>query len=423
MRFNTRLFGSAGIYLGANVLNAGVPFLLMPVLTRVLSPADYGTIAMFGIVLSIVGAFTGLSVHGAVSVRYFQLDKEKLAEYVGACATILVGSTLLVLVAVLVLGKQLVAVTGLPLDWLLVAVVVSGLQFLATIRLVLYQVTGNAVKYGVFQISQTLLNAGISLVLILSLGLAWEGRLIGQGVAIALFGAGGACLMLKEGFIRRPGNLKSTASDALKFGLPLVPHTLGALLIVAVDRFVIVRYLDMASAGIYMIALQMGQVVGLLTDSFNKAYAPWLMKTLAGKDTAPRAAIVRGTYAYFVAVVGLAAAIGALAPWFLPHLVGASFAQAAPIVIYMTMGFAFGGCYYMVTNYIFFASRTSVLAVITAVAGVVNIPLTIWLVKINGLEGAAQAFMMTQLLSFLGTWWLAQKAHPMPWLRAVVGAT
>jgi O-antigen/teichoic acid export membrane protein len=422
MKFNTSLVGSAGIYLGANVLNAGVPFLLMPVLTRVLSPADYGTIAMFGIVLSIVGAFTGLSVHGAISVRYFQLEKSQLAEYIGACATILVASTALVVVAILLLGSRLVDVTGLSLDWLLVAAVVSGLQFLANIRLVLYQVTGKAANYGIFQFSQTLLNAGISLVLILAVGLAWEGRLIGQAVAIAMFGAGGAVLMLKDGFIRRPSNLRATASDALKFGLPLVPHTLGALLIVAVDRFVIVRYLDMASAGIYMIALQMGQVVGLLTDSFNKAYAPWLMKKLAEKDKAPRHAIVRGTYVYFAAVVLIAATIGGLAPWFLPYLVGASFAQAGEFVIYMTMGFAFGGSYYMVTNYLFFESKTAVLAVITAVAGVINIPMTIWLVKINGLEGAAQAFMLTQLLSFVGTWWVAQKAHPMPWLRAVAGS-
>jgi O-antigen/teichoic acid export membrane protein len=213
------------------------------------------------------------------------------------------------------------------------------------------------------------------------------------------------------------------ASDALKFGLPLVPHTLGALLIVAVDRIVIVNLLGMASAGVYMVALQMGQVVAILTDSFNKAYAPWLMKSLANKDSVPRCTIVRGTYAYFVAIVLIAVAMGVLAPWYLPYLVGASFEKAAQLVIYTTMGFAFSGCYYMVTNYIFFESRTSILAVITAIAGLANIPLTIALVNMNGLAGAAQAFMLSQLFSFAGTWWLAHRAHPMPWLRAIVRAT
>ena len=418
MRFNKKLLGSVGIYLGANILNAAVPFLLMPVLTRVLSPADYGLIAMFGIVLSIVGALTGLSVHGAISVRYFQLEQGPLSQYIGACLAILVASTTVVSLLAVLFGDKIVSLTGLPADWLLVAVLISGLQFLINIRLVLYQVTGKAIRYGALQISQTMLNAAISLVLILAAGMAWEGRVIGQAVAVVAIGAVALWSLWCGGFIRRPVELAPTVRDALKFGLPLVPHTLGALLIVTVDRFVIVEMLGMASAGIYMVALQIGQVVGLLTESFNKAYAPWLMRKLADRETVPRLAIVRGTYAYFVALMLIAAFIGVLAPWFLQILVGESFQQAGRFVIYMTFGFAFGGCYYMVTNYIFFESKTSLLAVVTAVAGLVNIPLTILLVKRNGLAGAAQAFMLTQLLSFAGTWWLAQKAHPMPWSKA-----
>lgn len=53
-----KLFGNAAIYLGANILNAGIPFLLLPILTRVLTPADYGIVAMFSVVVSILGAFT-----------------------------------------------------------------------------------------------------------------------------------------------------------------------------------------------------------------------------------------------------------------------------------------------------------------------------------------------------------------------------
>ena len=95
MNLRHKLFGNAAIYLGANILNAGIPFLLLPILTRVLTPADYGTVAMFGIVLSVLGAFTGLSVHGAIGVRYFQLGKKELSEYVGTCVGILAVTLML----------------------------------------------------------------------------------------------------------------------------------------------------------------------------------------------------------------------------------------------------------------------------------------------------------------------------------------
>lgn len=180
MKVGKLLFGNAAIYLGANILNAAIPFLLLPVLTRVLTPADYGVVAMFGIVLSVLGAFTGLSVHGAIGVRYFQMQKNGLAEYVGACVGILVLSTSLILILMALFGTWISKITGVPQDWLLVAVLLSGLQFLGNIRLSLWQVGGNATLYGFFQITQSLLNAGFSLFLVLLVGLAWQGRVRGK---------------------------------------------------------------------------------------------------------------------------------------------------------------------------------------------------------------------------------------------------
>ena len=190
-------------------------------------------------------------------------------------------------------------------------------------------------------------------------------------------------------------------------------------MIVAVDRFIIVKMLDLAHAGIYMVALQLGQVIGLLTESFNKAYAPWLMANLGKCSNTLQQRIVRGTYVYFVLLPAIAVVCGLLAPWILPVLVGKDFQGAGPLVMYIAVGFAFGGCYYMVTNYIFFKSKTKLLAVVTFLSGLINIPLMIFLIEENGLVGAAQAFMVTQLLSFLGTWVLAHRVHPMPWLSAI----
>lgn len=412
------LFGNAAIYLGANILNAGIPFLLLPILTRVLTPADYGTVAMFGIVLSVLGAFTGLSVHGAIGVRYFQLGKKELAEYVGTCVGILVVSSSVLSLLVAVFGSWLAGVSGVPSDWLLVAVVLSGFQFLGNIRLTLWQVTGEAKRYGAFQITQSLLNAAISLILILAVGMAWEGRVLGQTVAVTLFGVIALGWLLRDGLLRFPSEWRVHSRNALKFGVPLIPHVIGGLLIVAADRFIIVRLLDVAQAGIYMVALQVGQALGLITDSFNKAYAPWLMKNLSKPTEALRLKIVRGTYIYFVIVLMTATIFGISAPLFLDFLVGESFRAAGELVIYIALGFAFAGCYFMVTNYIFFESKTKFLAYLTFLTGLVNITLMFILVEKNGITGAGQAFMVTNALSFVGTWWLAQKLHPMPWLKA-----
>lgn len=407
------------LYLVGALANSAVPFFLLPILTRVLTPADYGTIAMFALVTSILGAFTGLSVHGAISVRYFQLEKNELADYVGTCVGILVVSTSVISLLVAAFGPGLARGTGVPQDWLLLAVVVSGFQFLINIRLSLWQVSGAAEKYGVFQISQSLLNAALSLTLVLVVGMAWEGRILGQASAFLLFGAIAAWWLFKDDWLQFPRNWRTHSRDALHFGLPLIPHVIGGLLIVAADRFVIVKLLDVAQAGIYMVALQVGQILGLITDSFNKAYAPWLMKELSKSTDTLRVSIVRGTYLYFAVVCLTALGFGMAAPMILDFLVGEAFRAAGELVIYIALGFAFGGGYYMVTNYVFFESKTAALALITLISGFINIALMFILVGCNGIAGAGQAFMLTQALSFLGTWWLAQKFHPMPWLKAL----
>jgi O-antigen/teichoic acid export membrane protein len=414
-----RIFGNATIYLGTTVLNAAIPFLLLPVLTRVLTPADYGVVAMFSVMLSVFGAFAGLSVHGAVSIRFFQLPKEELAEYVATCLGILVCSTALLALVVALAGEQLARLTGIPVDWLLFGVVLSGLQFVVNIRLALWQAMAQAGRYGAFMVTQGLTNALVSLGLILGFGLAWQGRLWGQATAIGVF-AGVALWQLAAGsFLRRPAQWKRHAGNALHFGIPVIPHIIGGLLIVSADRLVIVNQLGVTDAGIYMVALQVGQAIGLLTDSFNKAYAPWLMKRLSEAEAPPRVRIVRGTYLYFAVILALAWLYGLLAPPLLQLIVGRSFHAAGPLVPYLALGYAFGGCYYMVTNYIFFESRTAILAGVTLCAGIANVILTVALVGRYGLEGAGLAFVLSNALMFLGTWWLAQRVHPMPWLNAL----
>jgi O-antigen/teichoic acid export membrane protein len=410
---------SASIYLLTTALNAAIPFLLLPVLTRVLSPADYGIVAMFGLMLAVFGAFTGINVHGAISVRYFQLGREELAAYVSTCLAILVASTAVTGFVVILAGAWLSELTSVPADWLLVAVAAAAVQFLINIRLSLWQVTGQARAYGTLVLSQGLVNAAASLLLVLVIGMGWQGRVLGQVLAASCCAAIAIWHLARAEFIRPPTEWRKHAADALRFGIPLIPHVIGGLLIVAADRFVIVNMLGTAEAGIYMVALQVAQVIGFATDSFNKAYTPWLMKRLAGSEAAPRLAIVRGTYAYFAVIVAAACLYGALAPGLLEVLVGGSFRAAGALVIYLAVGFAFGGCYFMVTSYIFFESRTGLIAAVTFFSGLVNILLAIVLVSHYGLEGAALAFMLSNAMTFAITWWMAQKVHPMPWLRAL----
>ena len=70
-------------------------------------------------------------------------------------------------------------------------------------------------------------------------------------------------------------------------------------------------------------------------------------------------------------------------------------------------------------NYIFYAYKSHILAIITFVVGILNVPITFYLVKLNGEVGAAQGFLIVNILSFLFTWVISAKVYPMNWRKGI----
>lgn len=414
---NKRFFGNAGIFLGANIINAGIPFLLLPFLTRALTPSDYGVVAMFGIMVNIFGTLTGLSVHGAIGVRYFELEKSVLARYVGACVSILVISTAVIFALVAVFGKWLEQPTSLPYDWLLVAVLISGLQFLINIKLTLWQVGGIAKRYGIFQVSQGLLNAAVSLIFIFGFLMAWEGRVLGQVIAISVFGVVALFGLILGGELSRPNATDDHVADALKFGVPLIPHVIGGMVMVVADRFIIANMVDVEAVGIYTLALQVGLAMGLISDAFNKVYSPWLYEKLKVNTDEARLEIVGVIYLVWLVFFVLALVAVVVCELFFSAVVGAGFAEAKDIVVWFILGQAFRGMYFSVTGFFFFSSRTSSVSLVTICAGVFSVLVTIVLVKLFGLQGAAIAYTLSEAMLFCLAWLLSRRVCKMPWAK------
>jgi O-antigen/teichoic acid export membrane protein len=266
-------------------------------------------------------------------------------------------------------------------------------------------------------IAQSALNALLSLAFVLILHLAWRGRTWGICVSSLAVCALALASLYRDGWIpHRP--VRDQIRDALRFGMPLIPHVMGALLIATMDRVMITNFLGVAHTGIYAVALQMGMVVSVITSASNKAFAPWLFRQLREQTTEIRIRIVRITYAYFAALIVLAMVVGFGAPPLMSVLVGESFHAASGIIIYIALGCAFSGMYLMVTNYVFWVGATGRLSVVSSLAGIVNLLISYWAISMYGLEGASYGFLVSQIVLFLGTWYLAQNVFPMPWRHA-----
>ncbi|WP_186766991.1 lipopolysaccharide biosynthesis protein [Devosia ginsengisoli] len=406
--------------MSANAVAAGVPLLLMPLLTRILSQEDYGRVGMFSVTIVALSALAGLSVYGATGIRYFERNELNFPNYVTSCFAILGASSAVLMLVVLLFSDRLEQVTHLPTSWLVIATLVAMVQFVLQVRLGIWQSAKQPWHFGALRISQSVGDAALTLALVVGLGLAWQGRAAGMAIAAGGVGALAVISLFRSGLIGRQVK-KDYVLNALRYGVPLIPHVLGGMLLAMADRFMISSMLGVAETGIYFVSVQIGLAIRLITESVNRAYAPWLIEALRINDYPRDIAAVRMTYAYSTALLAGAILVGWLAPFILPLLVGEAFQAAAPIVGVTALGFAFGGMYLMVTNYLFYAGQTGRLALITISCGALNVGLSYVLLPLNGAIGAAQAFAASQLALFLLTWFAAQRARPMPWLRALTG--
>jgi O-antigen/teichoic acid export membrane protein len=411
------LFESAAVYGAANLLSGAIPFLLLPVLTRVLSPADFGMVAMFSVLQMMLLPLVGLSTKQAVAAHVFSGGGD-IARFLTTCLVLTVVSSASLALLMLPVRDLLTAVTHLSTGWLPVVVGAAAAQFVVLLILALWQARRNAVRIGIFQVLEAATNVGLSLLLVLSVGLGWEGRVLGQVGAFVLFAALGVWALWSVSDLGWPPRADH-AREALAFGLPLVPHGLAAAVTVVADRFLLTGMLGVEQTGLYTAALQISMVLALGVQAFNRAYQPWLFGGLQQDSTDFRRRVVQGSYIYFLLLAAVATIVGLAAPWVVRVLLGKDFQSAAAFIPFLAFGAAFGGMYHVVANYLILSRRTAWLSVASVISGTVSIAGSIVLIRHNGALGAAQALMLAQLTLFLLTWCLAGRAYAMPWRSAL----
>lgn len=406
------------IYFATNIFNAAIPFAILPILTRYLTLIEYGQVAIFQTFLGALGALIGLNVSGAASRKYYDsnIDTKGMQSFISSCFVILIISTILVSINVYIFRESISNWLALPNKWVAAAVIFSFMSVVINIRLTQWQIRREAYKYGILQVFQSISNMGLSLLLIVIFLRGAEGRIIGQTITALIFFVISIVLLRREKLFSLTTFNISNIKEALRFGIPLVPHVAGVFLLTSADRFVINSELGIEKTGVYMVAVQISLGIGLLFDSINKAYVPWLFEKLNQNNYQEKLKIIRSTYFWFACIIIGTSLSFLYGPWIVITIAGNNYSEAGNIIGWIFLAQGFNGMYLMVTNYIFYSKKTGLLSLSTIFSGILNIALLIFLVKQFGLTGAAISFCLSMLIRFLLTWYIAQKQHPMPWL-------
>lgn len=405
----------AAIFMVFETLNKAIPFLMMPILTRYLTPTDYGFLTSFNIFSGFVGIIIGLSAHGAIEANYFKFTKTEMAKYISNIFSVLIVTFVLALLLVSVFHDYFYIYTKLPFYWQVVALVVALAQFITLINLTLWILERNPKSYGIYQMSQTCLIIALSLVLIVYYDYNWQGQVVSSVIGNILFAFVSLILLIKRGYLSAGLN-RVYIYDFLKFGLPMILHQISNFAKGQGDKLILISLLGVSATGLFAVGHQIGLIMGILVASLHKAYYPTLFEKLSSYITRnDKMQIVKYTYVFFFGLIVFAFILICSLCIVYPYLVGNEFQETLFLTQLIIIAFVFDGMYYAVSAYIFYQKETSKLANITFSIAIFHLTMSYFAIQLFGYIGAGYVLVVSHMIQFFAVWYLSNKVYPMPW--------
>lgn len=414
--FSNSLIKSTGTYAVSNILNAAIPFLLLPYLTDKLSPADYGIVAMFQVLFSIFNPFVGLSSESAISKRFFELDKQKLGVYNFNVFLIQVFTVLPLVLVIVIFGGLISEVSDFPKLWLWAVLLYSLTNKFLEIVFSLFRLENRAIGFGVLKVSKTLVELGFTFYFISLLNQTWDGRISAQVISSIILAVIAAYIIWKHKYFHFTWS-KLNIKNAINYGAPLIPHVIGATLITYSDRIFITNMVSLEALGIYSVGYQVGMAIGLIQTSINQAYIPWLFGKLKAPENFDKKLLVKGIYAYNLMLLILVVVLMFVVPFLFEHFIGKEYQNAEIYVFWIGLAFAINGMYKMVVAFLFFTEKTKIIGIGTLLTAVVNIGLNYFFIQKYNAIGAAYATVISFFIQYIAIWYFSNKYYKMPWFK------
>ena len=413
--FSHTLFRGSAIYFSAIAINSIISFIMVPIFTRYLTPYDYGVMSTVQVSLSILSIVVCMGMGDSIPVNYYKFKNANFNTYLKNLIVLLCLCFMIVFIFVLAFEKKIINNLNIPHVWLYLAIptILTAALFSFSINLLVAQ--EKVLLRSFFILLHSLTAATLSLYFVMVLKLDWRGRLLGLFLTSYLFGIIGFIILKKKWGKSKFQISISDIKDTLRFGLPLVPYALSGQIMLGIDRFFINSMIDVAHTGIYSVGYQMGMLVSIVGSSFNSIWTPFFYRKLSEKNANSNRNIVKFTYFLFAIFILSAILWGISAPYVLKYLLGSEFQGSSKFVIWIAIGYAFESIYSILSGYIFYTKKTYIFTIIGCISALINMFFTYFLIKINGVIGAAQATCLTYILFALMAWFASSKIYNMPW--------
>lgn len=402
----------AGIwYTIGNYMIKGLVFFTIPIFSRLLSTADYGTYSTFtsyeGILFVIIGLAFNSSYRSAW-YRYGQyLERRNYYSYVSTTMLIIICSTLFWITITTLFGKNIGNILGLDSISVFLLILYSAAMAILACFNAHIGLQYDYKKFIKISFCNAISNILFSILLICTFfsKKRYIGRMVGTTVPAVLVAIYIIYMFFKKA---KPEMCKEYLSWGLKYSIPIIPYGIGLVLLGTFDRIMINKMVGAEAVGIYSFAYNIFALVNVTSNSLDNVWSPWLFEQMNNK----KYDIVKKQAIKYIFLMLIFSSIVILVGPEIVKLIGAKeYWNASYCVIPIVAGGYFSFLCTLPISVEYFYEKTKFIATGTIIAGIVNIILNYIFIKKYGYIAAAYTTLITYMIYSILHYIIARYIH------------
>jgi len=393
------------IYGLGHILARIVTFLLLPLYTNVFTPDEYGIISLAYVIMGFMSVVMHYGLDAALMKRYVQSDLIKKTVYFSsAWVSFFVTSISFGLIITLLRKFISPILLGVNDDRLILLVGwIIALDVMWSIPQLIFRAEEKPLAYIALSMTNVIGSLILNILFVLQFKMGVYGVLLSNFIISTIL------FISTIPFIYSRINFKKSSiyswTKMMKFGLPLLPSGIFAMMMELADRYILKEMTDLYTVGIYSSGYKLGMLMMLIVMGFNMAWQPFFLKIGENDKYKPLYARIN-TYVFallgFIWVILLLWVDNIVRMKFGSiSLFGEQYWTSALIAPWVSLGYVFYGLYLLQLPGVFHQEKSLWIAISRAIGAISNIIFNIYLIPKYGGQGAAIATCISFIIMFI----------------------
>ncbi|MDA3798343.1 MAG: oligosaccharide flippase family protein [Kiritimatiellae bacterium] len=403
-----------GSYGGWLIVSKSIGFMLLPLYTHYLTPADYGVLALLDVFATYFGIVVSAGFSNSLMRYYHKHKKIRWHKIVySSCVTSVFSIGLIALSISLLLNLIYLSVSDvgyIKSDIIFYILITTFINSVSGITFTLLRVQGKVKAFITINAINLFISVSLNIVLIAVLGLGVYG-FIYSGLISAVFAVSIQTFWVSRYFFTAPS--KKLIKLMVKYSSPYIltgfvnafTHNMGIICLTIVG--------DLSQTGIYAVGQKIASIVGVVGSSIALAWTPHMFKISNDKDSAQ--VYAKSTLLIFTFMLFIGLCLTVVSGPIINLMTSSSYHSAIIVILPIAIGQSLFVLMPVLRIGINITNKTKYIPLISFVSVLIGFPIALYLSNIYGMYGVAWGLSLTWAINVLLTMLASSRLYSIPY--------